>query len=106
MSATVRGLIFIVCALLLVPGLFGKTLGEAERYGYLADIIPADWAATNVWLDSTDCTLARGTWLALCEDGKLVPISERAQADPDAPRLWDRIRRLGIDPSDNLARLV
>lgn len=81
MSATVRGLIFIVCALLLVPGLFGKTLGEAERYGYLADIIPADWAATNVWLDSTDCTLARGTWLALCEDGKLVPISERAQAD-------------------------
>ncbi|MDP1907414.1 MAG: hypothetical protein Q8K85_03870, partial [Hyphomicrobium sp.] len=28
-----------------------------------------------------DCTLARGTWLALCEDGKLVPISERAQAD-------------------------
>ena len=81
MSATVRGLIFIVCALLLVPGLFGKTFGEAERYGYLADIMPGDWAATNVWLDSTDCTLARGTWLALCEDGKLVPISERAQAD-------------------------
>ena len=43
--------------------------------------MPGDWAATNVWLDSTDCTLARGTWLALCEDGKLVPISERAQAD-------------------------
>ncbi len=81
MAAAARGLIFIVCAALLVPGLFGKTFSEAERYSYLADIMPGDWAATNVWLYSTDCTLARGTWLALCEDGKLVPISERALAD-------------------------
>lgn len=81
MAAAARGLIFIVCAALLVSGLFGKTFSEAERYGYLTDIVPGDWAATNVWIDSTDCTLARGTWLALCEDGKLVPISERAQAD-------------------------
>ncbi|MSP76261.1 MAG: hypothetical protein EXR12_09010 [Rhodospirillaceae bacterium] len=81
MAAAARGLIFIVCALLLVSGLFGKTFSEAERYGYLTDIMPGDWAATNVWLDSTDCTLARGTWLALCEDGKLVPIGERALAD-------------------------
>lgn len=41
MEAAARGLIFIVCALLLVSGLFGKTFGEAERYGYLADIIRA-----------------------------------------------------------------
>ncbi|CAN0088026.1 unnamed protein product, partial [Phaeothamnion confervicola] len=81
MAAAARGLIFIVCALLLVSGLFGKTFGGAERYGYLTDIMPGDWAATNVWLNSTDCTLARGTWLALCEDGRLVPIGERAQAD-------------------------
>lgn len=81
MAAAARGLIFIVCAALLVPGLFGKTFGEAGRYGYLTDIMPGDWAATNVWIDSTDCTLARGTWLALCEDGKLVPIGERALAD-------------------------
>ncbi len=81
MAAAARGLIFIVCALLLVSGLFGKTFGEAGRYGYLTDIMPGDWAATNVWLDSTGCTLARGTWLALCEDGRLVPIGERALAD-------------------------
>lgn len=81
MAAAARGLIFIVCAALLVSGLFSKTYGEAERYGHLTDIMPGDWAATNVWLDSTGCTLARGTWLALCEDGRLVPIGERALAD-------------------------
>ena len=81
MAAALRCLVYLCCVLLLVPSLFGKTFSGAERYGYLADIMPGDWAATNVWIDSTDCTLARGTWLALCEDGKLVPISERAQAD-------------------------
>ncbi|MDI1287021.1 MAG: hypothetical protein PSV46_21735 [Reyranella sp.] len=67
--------------MLLVSGVFGKTFGEAERYSYLTDIMPGDWGATNVWLDSTDCTVARGIWLALCEDGRLVPFSERAEAD-------------------------
>ncbi len=81
MAAASRWGVFIVCALLLVSGVFGKTFSAAERYGYLTDIMPGDWAATNVWLDSTDCTLARGTWLALCEDGRLVPIGERALAD-------------------------
>ncbi len=81
MAAASRWGVFIVCALLLVSGVFGKTFSAAERYGYLTDIMPGDWAATNVWLDSTDCTLARGTWLALCENGRLVPISERAEAD-------------------------
>lgn len=81
MAAASRWGVFIVCALLLVSGLFAKTFGEAERYGYLTDIMPGDWGATNVWLDSTDCTVARGTWLALCEDSRLVPFSERAEAD-------------------------
>jgi hypothetical protein len=58
-----------------------KTFGEVERYGYQSDIMPGDWLATNVWLDSTDCTLQRGVWLALCENGRMIPISERALAD-------------------------
>ena len=81
MAVASRWLVFLCCALLLVPGLFGKTFSEAERYGYLTDIMPGDWGATNVWLQSTECTLAHGVWLAVCEDGKLIPLSERALAD-------------------------
>ncbi|MBM3648245.1 MAG: hypothetical protein FJX11_10685 [Alphaproteobacteria bacterium] len=76
-----RGLVFVLCALVLVLGQFRHTYQDAERYGYLTDIMPADWKATNVWLDTTDCAAQRGAWLALCEDGKLVPMSERAIAD-------------------------
>ena len=62
-------------------GQFARTFKDSERYGYLADIMPSDWAATNVWLESSQCALERGVWLAVCEKGKLVPISERAIAD-------------------------
>jgi hypothetical protein len=81
MATASRWLVFASCVLLLVPGLFGKTFGEAERYGHLTDIMPGDWTPTNVWLESTDCALAHGVWLAVCEDGRLIPISERAHAD-------------------------
>jgi len=74
-------LVFFFCAALLVLGQFGRTFTDSERYGYLADIMPSDWAATNVWLESSQCALERGVWLAVCERGKLVPISERAIAD-------------------------
>jgi hypothetical protein len=76
-----RWLVFVACAALLVLGPFNRTSKDAERYGYLADIMPSDWAATNVWLDSTGCAVERGVWLAVCENGRLVPISERAVAD-------------------------
>jgi hypothetical protein len=73
--------VFLFCAALLVLGQFGRTFKDSERYGYLADIMPSDWAATNIWLESSQCALERGVWLAVCEKGKLVPISERAIAD-------------------------
>src|SRR5262249_56911180 len=68
-----RWLVFAAFAALLVFPQVCRTFEDAERYGYLADIMPSDWAATNVWLDSTDCALERGAWLALCASGKLVP---------------------------------
>ena len=43
--------------------------------------MPSDWAATNVWHETSQCALERGVWLAVCEREKLVPISERAIAD-------------------------
>jgi hypothetical protein len=81
MKSAAQWIVFVVCVLLFVPGPFNKTFSEVERYGYLADIMPGDWLATNIWLDSTDCTLQRGVWLAVCENGRMIPISERALAD-------------------------
>lgn len=76
-----RGLVFVILALVLVLGQFQRTFGDSERYGYLTDIMPGDWGATNLWLDTTECAVQRSAWLAICEDGKLVPLSERAIAD-------------------------
>jgi hypothetical protein len=80
-GGVLRGLVFLLFAAVLVLAPFDRAFRAAERYGYLADIMPSDWRATNLWLDSTDCALARGAWLALCEGDKLVPMSERAIAD-------------------------
>lgn len=81
MATVLRWLVFCACASVLVLPTAWRTFGASERYGHLTDIMPADWQATNVWLDSTDCTLRRGAWLAVCEGDRLVPISERAIAD-------------------------
>ncbi|MGD9881861.1 MAG: hypothetical protein AB7U95_17195, partial [Reyranella sp.] len=81
LGTPLRWLAFIACIALFVWGPFVAMFAAVERYGYLADIMPSDWLATNLWLDTTDCALQRGVWLALCEDGKLVPLSEHAIAD-------------------------
>ena len=81
MASALRWLAFAICVAGLVMGPFQRTFEDVRRYGYLTDIMPSDWRATNVWLDSTDCTVARGAWLAICENDRLIPISERAIAD-------------------------
>lgn len=53
-------------------------LDTAERY---RTETTAEWGATNVWLKSAACARQTGTWLALCENGKLLPISDEAIAD-------------------------
>ena len=81
MGSALRWLAFAICVAVLVLGQFGRTFEDVRRYGHLADIMQSEWAATNIWLDSTECTVSRGVWLAVCEDGRLIPISERAIAD-------------------------
>jgi len=81
MVSALRWLAFALCVAGLVMGPFARTFEDVRRYDYLPDIMPSDWQATNIWLDSTECTVARGAWLALCETGGLIPISERAIAD-------------------------
>ena len=81
MASALRWLAFAVCVAGLVMGPFQRTFEDVRRYGYLTDIMPSDWRATNVWLDSSECTVSRGAWLAVCENDRLIPISERAIAD-------------------------
>ena len=38
-----RGLVFVICTLVLVLGQFQRTFGDAERYGYLTDVMPGDY---------------------------------------------------------------
>lgn len=103
-----RGLVFVLLAALLVWGQFQRTYTDSERYGRYADLMPSDWKATNVWLAAADCALERGVWLAVCEQGKLVPISERAIADDPGHALllglWSMATRRHADLLD-VARL-
>lgn len=43
----------------------------------------ADWMVTNVWLESTQCAVRTGAWLALCDGNSLPlkPIASKALAD-------------------------
>ena len=103
-----RGLVFFLLAALLVWGQFQHTYTDSERYGRYADLMPSDWKATNVWLAAADCALERGVWLAVCEQGKLVPMSERAIADDPGHALllglWSMATRRHADLID-VARL-
>ena len=103
-----RALVFFLFAALLVWGQFQRTYSDSERYGHHADLMPSDWKATNVWLAAADCALERGAWLAVCEQGKLVPMSERAIADDPGHALllalWSVTTRRHADLID-VARL-
>jgi hypothetical protein len=107
-GGALRGLIFLVFAAVLVLGQFWHTYTDSERYGHYADLMPSDWKATNVWLAAADCALERGVWLAVCEQGKLVPMSERAVADDPGHALllglWSMATRRHADLID-VARL-
>lgn len=103
-----RGPVFFLFAALLVWGQFQRTYTDSERYGHYADFMPSDWKATNVWLAAADCALERGVWLAVCEQGKLVPMSEHAIADDPGHALilglWSMATRRHADLID-VARL-
>ncbi|MGH8430551.1 MAG: hypothetical protein ACREUF_09125, partial [Solimonas sp.] len=111
-GGALRTLVFVFLAVALVGGPFERTFKDAERYGYLADIMPSDWEATNIWLASTGCALERGAWLAICEKGKLVPISEHAVADDPGHALlltlwsWAMERRATLPDVARLNTLV
>lgn len=81
MGPALKWLAFAICVAGLVLAQFGHTFEDGQRYGHFSDIMQSEWVATNIWLDSTACTVSRGVWLAICGDGRLSPIAEHAIAD-------------------------
>jgi len=59
----------------------------------------SDWKATNVWLESAECARESGAWLVICEQGRLVPISDRALADDPGHALVLALWALAADRS-------
>lgn len=80
-----RWLGFVLLLVVLGQGEFRAALQGAERY---REIQKGNWGATNVWLESTECARATGAWLAICDNGKLMPISEYAIADDPGHALF------------------
>jgi hypothetical protein len=73
-----KWLAFAVCLPVFGLGAFTASLEEADRYTGLRK---ADWIPTNMWLKSAECARLQGVWQAICDDDKLVSISEHSFGD-------------------------
>ena len=71
-----RWLAFLFLAIALGQGQFRTILADSDRFRTMQR--SEDWEASNVWLASAECARTTGAWLAICDHGKLVPISEVA----------------------------
>lgn len=69
-------------------GIISLSIG-LSLYSYTSEIATAqysnleraDWAATNVWLQSAECFRQTGAWLAICEGEDLAPFANYSLAD-------------------------
>jgi hypothetical protein len=75
----IKWLLFAVALAVCAWGPLDEALQEAEDNW--ANVALSDWEQTNVWMKSTQCARETGAWLAICEDGRLIPISEQALGD-------------------------
>lgn len=73
-----KWLVFAVCAIVFVAGPGIVAFDDAERYH---ETEQSDWIPTNMWLKSAECAREEGVWLAICEDDRLVPMSEYSFGD-------------------------
>jgi hypothetical protein len=80
-----KWLAFVVCLVVFGFGAFTAKLEDANRY---TEIREADWIPTNMWLKSAECARLRRVWLAICDDDKLVPISEHSFGDDPGHALF------------------
>lgn len=80
-----KWLVIAVCAVVFVGGPAIAAFDAAERYGKTEQ---SDWIPTNMWLKSAECARERGVWLAVCEDDRLVPMSEYSFGDDPGHALF------------------
>lgn len=79
-----RAVLFCLALVLFGAPAVSTALREApQRAGS-----ESEWHATKVWLQSAECARRTGAWLALCENGKLLAINEKAFADDPGHALF------------------
>jgi hypothetical protein len=94
-----RWLAFVVCLVVFGLGAFTASLEDADRYTGLRE---ADWSPTNMWLKSAECARLHDVWLAICDDDKLVPISEYSFGDDPGHALFLAIWAMATDDAVSL----
>jgi hypothetical protein len=98
-TSRLKWLAFVACLVVFGMGAFTASLEDADRYAGLRE---ADWTPTNMWLKSADCARLQGVWLAVCDDDKLIPISEYSFADDPGHALFLGIWAMATDDAVSL----
>ena len=87
-----QGFVLIACIWFFLGPQLESSFKAAERY---RGVQASDWYATDTWVKSAECARKTGVWLVICEQEKLIPISDRALADDPGHALilawWARV---------------
>jgi hypothetical protein len=98
-TSRLKWLAFVACLVVFGTGAFTASLEDADRYAGLRE---ADWIPTNMWLKSAECARLQGVWLAVCDDDKLIPISEYSFGDDPGHALLLGIWAMATDDAVSL----
>jgi hypothetical protein len=98
-TSRLKWLAFVACLVVFGTGAFTASLEDTDRYTGLRE---ADWIPTNMWLKSAECARLQGVWLAVCDDDKLIPISEYSFGDDPGHALFLGIWAMATDDAVSL----
>ncbi len=74
-----RLLFFVsIVVVVLIPSI-SNLMKEIEKKYHDCD--KSSWAATNYWIESSECMRRTGAWLVICKGDHLIPIEDRSLAD-------------------------
>jgi hypothetical protein len=98
-----KWLVFAVCVIVFVAGPTVAAFDDAERY---EEMEQSDWIPTNMWLKSAECARKERAWLAICEDDRLVPMSEYSFGDDPGHALSLGVWAMATDGAVSLVNVA
>lgn len=73
-SRPVQATILIIVFFCFTVPFYIQSLGKA-------DALQPSWSSAEIWIQSAECARTTGAILAICKDGKLVPIADASAGD-------------------------